>query len=222
MSQGIKFVTHQQLPGSPFAAFQPADWTETPPAPASTGTPANVQNQRRANQPTGNSGPTKYSAAVYPLYHGILAIADFIGPNSQAELRVAEIPAPNNDPDLAIYGAFEAKSLKRLVLLNLKAWSAELNKGTQRGTKEIRVQVSGTKKASLRRLTGQGGWTGGKGFQEGKVTYGELTWTAKSQGKGVKPDGSPGHQVDEPLQVDDQGCFTVKLADSEAAVVFLG
>ncbi|KAL9616873.1 MAG: hypothetical protein Q9160_008295 [Pyrenula sp. 1 TL-2023] len=222
MSMGIQFVTHQNLAGAFFNLFQPADWEEIQTTQPPPGIPAGSRPlEDRAVQ------RTRHPAAVFPLYHACIAVADLIGSNTQADLKVSELALPgqgqgqgqNVNPDLAAYAAWEGNQLKRMVVLNLKPWSATLNKGTDRGKQSIKLQVGkDAKKAKVRRLTAKDGWTAGQGGIEGKVSYGGTVWTTKDQGKGSKAPDAGG---EEEVKVDEQGGLTVDVNDSETVVVLL-
>lgn len=213
-------MTHQNLAGGFFNLFQPAPWTETPASSQPSGNPERpTPLDNRALQ------SIQHPAAVFPLFHACVAVADFIGSNTQVDLKVGELALPGQDqgqnvnPDLAAYAAWEGNQLKRMVVLNLKPWSATLDRKGDRGKQCIKLQVGqGAKKAKVRRLTAKDGWTAGQGGMEGKVSYGGTVWTTKDQGKGSKAQDAGG---EEEVNVDAQGGLTVDVNDSEAVVILL-
>jgi hypothetical protein len=193
MSQGVKRVDVTHRPAAPHSVWVPDDSAND----ASNGAQQNIGPEVRAP------------------YYGLPLIADFQGKSSG---RVTAILENDLATAYAIYNPSSGK-VSKVALVNLKFWSADV--GGTRGSVTFNIPVpSGISTVTVQRLRADSG-AHALGYdhegQGGMITWAGYTWSYKlDQGSGSRVTGVP---VSQTVQVCN-GIATVKLPDSEAAVVF--
>ncbi|KAI1383900.1 glycoside hydrolase family 79 protein [Hypoxylon trugodes] len=153
-----------------------------------------------------------HEAQVFSNYYSQPFVADFIG--SSGKTRVAKLDISGNaaPTNVAVYGAYEGNTAKRIAITNLNYWN-KTSSGTDRPSVKLDLSVpKGTKSVKVYHLSSPLG----AGAGADSITYGGSQWTYKSLGKEVKNVRKDTENI-----TVKNGVASVTVQNSEAVLVWL-